>query len=53
MNRRDILKGLGFGAAAGAFGLFRKSDGAAAEAYSKAVAGLPPLKITKVKAITT
>jgi mannonate dehydratase len=53
MNRRDILKGLGFGAAAGAFGLFRKSTDAAAETYSKAVRGLPPLKITNVKAITT
>jgi len=54
MERRDMMKGFGLGAAAGMLGLLRPTqDAKAAEAYSKATKGLPPLKITNVKAILT
>ena len=54
MNRRDMVKGLGLGAAAGVLGLLRStSDAGVAQTYSKATQGLPPLKITNVKAILT
>ena len=53
MDRRDLMKGLGFGAAAGALQILGRSDEAIAEQYSQATKGLPPLKITNVKAILT
>ncbi|MEK7686528.1 MAG: enolase C-terminal domain-like protein [Verrucomicrobiota bacterium] len=53
MKRRDLMKGLGLGAAAGALGFFGRTDEATAQTYSKATKGLAPLKITKVKAILT
>ena len=53
MNRRDMIKGFGFGAAAGASGLLGGAKQAAAETVSKATRGLPPLKIKSVKAITS
>ena len=55
MNRRNLLKGLGLGAAAGAVGSLGGGSATAAStaAYQRATQGLPPLKITKVKAIPT
>lgn len=55
IQRRDILKGLGLGAAAGALGVFGNSNEAHAQTqtYNRATKGLPPLKITRVKAIPT
>jgi mannonate dehydratase len=54
MNRRDMVKGFGLGAAAGMLGLLRPmNDAAIAQTYSKATQGLPPLKITSIKAILT
>jgi mannonate dehydratase len=54
MNRRDMVKGFGLGAAAGVLGFLRPAnDAAGAQAYAKATQGLPPLKITKVRAILT
>ncbi len=52
MDRRDMMKGFGLGAAAGMLGFLKpaKSENAT---YSNATKGLPPLKITKVKAILT
>ena len=53
MNRRDMLKGTGFSAAAAVLGLggsVHKALGAEAIRSSK---GLGPLKITKVRAILT
>jgi mannonate dehydratase len=52
MNRRDWIKGLGLGAAAGAFGALSRADAFAAEATAKAAKGAPPLKITKTRAFT-
>ncbi|HOV76906.1 MAG TPA: hypothetical protein PLS24_02685, partial [Sedimentisphaerales bacterium] len=52
MDRRDMMKGFGLGTAAGMLGFLRPARGEDA-AYSKATKGLPPLKITKVKAILT
>jgi mannonate dehydratase len=52
MNRRDMVKRLGWGAAAGAFG-FSSQEEALAQSYSKATKGLAPLKITKVRSILT
>ena len=52
MGRRDALKGLGLTAAASTLGMFPGND-ATAQVYDKATKGLPPLKITKVKAIST
>lgn len=53
MNRRNLIKGLGLGIAAGSLGIISKSDEAIANEYAKATKGLPPLKITNVKAILT
>jgi mannonate dehydratase len=53
MDRRDLIKGLGFGTAAAGLGLFRPGNDASAQAYARATKGLPPLKITNVKAILT
>ncbi len=52
MNRRELLKGVSLGAAAGALGVSSHAVAAPAS-YSQATKGLPPLKITKVKAIPT
>ena len=53
MNRRDVMKSVGLGAAAGISGIFGRENEACAQKYSDATRGLPPLKITKVKAIPT
>ena len=53
MNRRNLIKGVGLGIAAGTLGIVSKSDEAIANEYAKATKGLPPLKITNVKAILT
>jgi mannonate dehydratase len=53
MDRRNLIKGLGLGIAAGTLGIVTKSDEAIANEYSRATKGLPPLKITNVKAILT
>ncbi len=52
MDRRDMMKGVGLGAAAGMLGFLRPARGEDAT-YRKATKGLPALKITKVKAILT
>lgn len=52
MNRRDMIKGLGWGAAASGLGLLRQ-DETLAQTYAKATKGLAPLKITKVRSILT
>lgn len=53
MNRRDLMKGLGIGAAAGAFGFFGRNSEALAQQYAAATKGLAPLKIKRVRAIQT
>ncbi len=53
MNRRRLMKGLGLGIAAGTLGMVSKGDEAVANTYANATKGLPPLKITNVKAILT
>ena len=53
MGRRDVLKNLGLGAAAGTLGMLADPNDAIAETFQKATNGLPALKITKVKAIYT
>jgi len=53
MNRRNLIQSLGFGIAAGTLGIASRSDEASANEYAKATKGLPPLKITNVKAILT
>jgi mannonate dehydratase len=53
MDRRNLIKGLGLGIAAGTLGIISKSDEAIANEYTKATKGLPALKITNVKAILT
>ena len=53
MDRRDMLKALGLGTAIGALGMARPQDDAAAGTFAQATKGLPPLKITNVKAILT
>ena len=53
MDRRDLIKSLGLGTAAGALGFFGPHNEASAQTYAKATKGLPPLKITNVKAILT
>ena len=53
MDRRNLIKGLGLGIAAGTLGIGTRSDEAIANEYSRATKGLPPLKITNVKAILT
>jgi mannonate dehydratase len=53
MNRRDWIKGFGLGATAGAFGVLSRADAFAAETNAQSAKGLPPLKITRVRAIKT
>ncbi len=53
MNRRQVFKHLGCGAAAGMLGFLGRPDKSTAETYSKATNGLPPLKITNMKPILT
>jgi len=53
MDRREALKGLGLGTAAGILGFMQPDDRAMAQTYGEATRGLPPLTITKVKAIVT
>jgi mannonate dehydratase len=53
MNRRDWIKTLGLSAAASALGQVDRPEVLAAEAGGPATAGLPPLKITRVRAIKT
>ena len=52
INRRSLLKQLGIGAMAGSAGLAFPTAANAAS-YERATRGLPPLKITNVKAIAT
>src|SRR5688500_15009852 len=52
-NRRDVLKKLGLGTAAGVAGIFGNTTPTQAAGYQSALKGLPPLKIKSVKAITT
>jgi mannonate dehydratase len=51
MDRREMLKGLGIGAAAGTLGILGGANEAVAQKYNQATNGLPPIKITNVKAI--
>jgi len=53
MNRRNLIRGFGFGIAAGALGIVSKGEEAITNEYAKATKGLPALKITNVKAILT
>ncbi|UCC97366.1 MAG: bifunctional D-altronate/D-mannonate dehydratase [Phycisphaerales bacterium] len=53
MNRRSLMKSVGFGIAAGTLGIASRGDETLANEYAKATKGLPPLKITNVKAILT
>src|SRR3974390_923930 len=53
MNRRDMLKGTGLGAAAAFLGFTGNANKAWSEETAKANKGLGPLKITKVRAILT
>lgn len=60
MDRRDAIKNMGMGLSAGALGQFSLKDDRwnqneqqNQERYTKATNGLPPLKITNVKAIAT
>jgi len=53
MNRRNLIKSVGFGIAAGTLGIASRSDEALANEYANATKGLPPLKITNVRAILT
>jgi len=53
MNRRNLMKSVGFGIAAGTLGIVSSRDETLANEYAKATKGLPPLKITNVKAILT
>jgi mannonate dehydratase len=52
MNRRDLLKTLGLGTAAGSWALLDRAQARSAE-YERATRGLAPLKITRVKAVQT
>jgi mannonate dehydratase len=53
MNRRNLIKSVGLGIAAGAFTVGSRRDEALANTYAAATKGLPLLKITNVKAILT
>ena len=53
MDRRNLIKQMGLGIAAGTLGIVSKSDEAVANTYADATKGLAPLKITNVKAILT
>jgi mannonate dehydratase len=52
MDRREMLGAIGFGAA-GLLGMTGGREEASAAEYAKATKGLPPLRITNVKAILT
>src|SRR5437867_9026920 len=56
MDRREVLRWLSVGAAAGGAGLFSQSSPAAhpgAQDRTSSTRGLPPLKITDIKTILT
>ena len=53
MKRRDALKDAGIAAMAGAATMLGGKNEAMAQTYAAATKGLPPLKTTKVKAIST
>src|ERR1043166_6666826 len=53
MNRRDLIKSLALGTAAGSLGCMSQSEAKAAEPRTTATQPLLPLKITKVRAIQT
>lgn len=55
MNRRNVIKNLGLGLAGGTMGTLglAESSMASTAKYKQAVNGLPPVKITSVKAIST
>src|SRR2546427_1037599 len=53
MNRRNLIKTIALGTTAGGVGGLGKSDAISAESYDTANKALPPLKITKVRAIRT
>ena len=53
LNRRSALRGIGLAGLAGGAGLLGFPDQSMAANYQKATKALPPLKITKVKAIAT
>lgn len=52
-SRRNLLRNLGLGAAATAAPFLGRAQTADKEKFNNATAGLPPLKVTKVKAIAT
>jgi mannonate dehydratase len=53
LDRRKMMSVVGWGAAAGAAGLWAPRAGAAEQQYARAARGLPNLKITGVRAILT
>ncbi|MEZ5044773.1 MAG: enolase C-terminal domain-like protein [Saprospiraceae bacterium] len=53
LKRRTLFKQLGLGAIAGSLGVLGTPIPASAETYAASTKGLPPLKITNVKAIVT
>jgi mannonate dehydratase len=53
MNRRTVVKDMALGGAAGFAGFLAETKLAASQTYSDATKGLPPLKITRVRAICT
>jgi len=53
MKRRELMTSLAFGATAGFSGTLSSQNNALSETYQKSTRGLPPLKITHVKAILT
>jgi len=53
VKRRSALRGIGLGSLAGGLGLMGLPEQISAGIYKKSTKGLPPLKITNVKAIAT
>jgi mannonate dehydratase len=53
MNRRNVMRDMMVGAAAGFTGFLAEKKEAVAQTFTDATKGLPPLKITGVKAICT
>src|SRR5438876_504652 len=53
MNRRELVKTLGLGAVSSTFGWLGRSNAISAEPHATPNKSLPPLKITKVRAIQT
>ncbi|MBN1419325.1 MAG: starvation-sensing protein RspA [Planctomycetes bacterium] len=53
MDRRDVLRSIGIGAAGGALAFLGQRDETIAAAYAGATRGLPPLEIARVRAIGT